>query len=178
MSVQIVFETHSVTEDNENGKATGWLPGRLSAVGRENAAALGERRRNDGLAAVFVSDLDRAVQTAEIAFLGSRIPILKDWRLRECDYGLLNGAPTEEVQGDRLSYLETPYPQGESWIGATDRVGRALTDLPSRWAEQRVLIIGHVATRWALERFLNGHDLHDLASKEFVWQEGWEFFLS
>jgi len=90
----------------------------------------------------------------------------------------LNGAPTEEVQGDRLSYLETPYPQGESWIGATDRVGRALTDLPSRWAEQRVLIIGHVATRWALERFLNGHDLHDLASKEFVWQEGWEFFLS
>jgi broad specificity phosphatase PhoE len=178
MGVQIVFETHSITEDNENGKATGWLPGRLSAIGKEHAAALGVRRRTDGLTAVFVSDLDRAVETVDIAFSGSDIPILKDWRLRECDYGLLNGAPTQEVQGDRLSHLETPYPRGESWIGATDRVGRALTDLPTRWAGQRVLIIGHVATRWALERFLEGRDLQDLASKDFIWQEGWEFFLS
>ena len=177
MGVEIVFETHSLTEDNENGNATGWLPGRLSAIGRENAAALGVRRRNEGLAAVFVSDLDRAVETASIAFSGSDIPILMDWRLRECDYGLLNGAPTQEVHGDRLAYLEMPYPQGESWTGATDRVGHALADLPTRWSGQRVLIIGHVATRWALERFLNGHDLRDLASKEFAWQEGWEFFL-
>jgi broad specificity phosphatase PhoE len=135
-------------------------------------------RNANGLAAVFVSDLDRAVETAHIAFWGSDIPILKDWRLRECDYGLLNGASTEKVQGNRLSYLETPYPQGESWSGATDRVRRVLTDLPTRWAGQRVLIIGHVATRWALERFLKGNDLQDLASKEFVWQEGWEYFLS
>jgi len=28
MTIQIVFETHSTTEDNENGIATGWLPGR------------------------------------------------------------------------------------------------------------------------------------------------------
>jgi broad specificity phosphatase PhoE len=178
MDVEIVFETHSTTEDNENGKATGWLPGRLSAVGRVNAAALGVRRQNDGLAAVFVSDLDRAVETAGIAFSGIDIPILKDWRLRECDYGLLNGAPTQKVQGDRLSYLDSPYPQGESWIEATDRVGRALTDLPTRWAGQRVLVIGHVATRWGLERFLKGQDIRDLASTEFVWQEGWEYVLS
>lgn len=37
----IVFETHSITEDNELGFATGWLPGRLSATGRELARDLG-----------------------------------------------------------------------------------------------------------------------------------------
>jgi len=31
VSVEIVFETHSISVDNERGIATGWLPGRLSA---------------------------------------------------------------------------------------------------------------------------------------------------
>jgi broad specificity phosphatase PhoE len=66
MAIQIVFETHSTTEDNEKGVATGWLPGRLSATGREQAAALGWRRRHDGLASVFTFDLGRAGDTVDI----------------------------------------------------------------------------------------------------------------
>lgn len=62
----LVFETHQISEDNEAGRATGWLPGRLAARGREEAAELGRRRRDDGLAAVFCSDLRRATETAEI----------------------------------------------------------------------------------------------------------------
>ncbi|MFS8580670.1 MAG: histidine phosphatase family protein, partial [Novibacillus thermophilus] len=68
-----------------------WLPGRLSERGRAVAVELGERRRDDGLAAVFTSDLDRAVETARIAFVGTDIPVFQDKRLRECDYGELNG---------------------------------------------------------------------------------------
>ena len=68
MSIEIVYETHALTEDNENGIATGWLPGRLSARGCENAADMGRRRRTDRIAAVFASDLRRAAQTAQIAF--------------------------------------------------------------------------------------------------------------
>jgi len=66
VSVQLVFETHSTTLDNERGLATGWLPGELSDEGRLQAAELGRRRRDDGLTAAFTSDLRRAVQTAEI----------------------------------------------------------------------------------------------------------------
>jgi 2,3-bisphosphoglycerate-dependent phosphoglycerate mutase len=65
--------------------ATGWLPGRLSARGRDNAAAMGQRRRRDGIAAVFSSDLRRSVETAEMAFSQNDIPILLDWRLRKRD---------------------------------------------------------------------------------------------
>ena len=32
--VQLIYETHSRTIDNERGIATGWLPGELSADGR------------------------------------------------------------------------------------------------------------------------------------------------
>jgi 2,3-bisphosphoglycerate-dependent phosphoglycerate mutase len=45
------------------------------------------RRCNDGIGAVFTSDLRRAAQTAEIAFGETDVPILYDWRLRECDFG-------------------------------------------------------------------------------------------
>ncbi|GAA2645603.1 hypothetical protein GCM10010399_94230 [Dactylosporangium fulvum] len=51
-----------MSEDNERGIATGWLHGRLCARGRVNAAELGRRRRDDGIAAVFASDLRRAAQ--------------------------------------------------------------------------------------------------------------------
>jgi broad specificity phosphatase PhoE len=46
--LEIVYETHSMTTDNEEGIATGWLPGRLSKAGRSHARALGERRRARG----------------------------------------------------------------------------------------------------------------------------------
>lgn len=178
MSIGIVFETHSTSEDNEKGTATGWLPGRLSAEGRERAAALGARRRHDGVDAVFASDLRRAVETAEIAFGDSNIPVLLDWRLRECDYGSLNGAERELVHGDRLAYLDTPYPHGESWREATCRVKQFLDDLPLRWDDKRIVVIGHVATRLALEHYLQRTPLETVLVAEFNWQPGWEYLLS
>lgn len=173
--INVVFETHSTSEDNEAGIATGWLPGRLSSAGQDQAAALGRRRRKDGIAVVFCSDLQRAVETARIAFDGTSVPILLDWRLRECDYGSLNGAPARQVHGDRPRRLREPYPGGESWLQATDRVGSFVSDLPGRWVGERVLVIGHVATRWGLDRFLDGRELDQLVGEDFSWQEGWEY---
>lgn len=177
MTIQIVYETHSLTEDNEHGIATGWLPGRLSERGRELAHELGQRRRDDGLAAVFSSDLGRAAQTASIAFGGSPLPVLLDWRLRECDYGERNGSPAGTLLARRGDHLDEPYPGGESWRQAVDRVGRFLGDLPLRWSGQRVLVIGHTATRWGLDHLIRGLPLEDLVAADFSWQEGWEYQL-
>ena len=173
----LVFETHCTTVDNEMGRATGWLPGALSGQGRMQARDLGGRRRDDGIAAVFSSDLDRAVETVSIAFEGSGIPVLHDWRLRECDYGELNGMPADEMHQGRLGHLDRPYPGGESWRQAVARVGRFLGDLPSRWDGQRVLLVGHVATRWGLDHFIDGMTLEDLIGQDFAWRPGWEYRL-
>ncbi|MGO9857170.1 MAG: histidine phosphatase family protein [Acidimicrobiales bacterium] len=177
MGIEIVYETHSTTEDNEQGRATGWLPGRLSEAGRNNAAALGQRRGGDGLAAIFVSDLQRAIETVKVAFAGSGIPVLMDWRLRECDYGELNGAAAPDVHRDRRTYLDLPYPGGESWRQAAERVSRFLSDLPLRWEGQRILVVGHAATRFGLEHLLSGEDLEEVITADFGWQEGWEYRL-
>ena len=177
MAIRIVYETHSISEDNERGLATGWLPGQLSERGRGLAAELGRRRRDDGLDAVFSSDLARAAETAAIAFSGSSVPVLLDWRLRECDYGERNGMPAAELHAHRREHLDEPYPGGESWRQAVGRIGRFLGDLPLRWTGRRVLIIGHVATRWGLEHVVGGVPLEDLIGADFAWQEGWEYVL-
>ena len=175
MGVDVVFETHSTSEDNERGRASGWAHSRLSATGRDQARQLGERRRSDNLAVVFSSDLRRAVETAEIALGDSAIPLLLDWRLRECDYGDHTQAPAKTHHATRCDHLYTPYPNGESWAQAVRRVGSFLDDLPIRWDGCRVLVIGHVATRWALDHLLNGHTLEHVCSAGFTWQEGWEY---
>ncbi|MGW5669783.1 histidine phosphatase family protein [Micromonospora sp. NPDC003776] len=178
MSIEVVFETHALSEDNERGLATGWLPGRLSAQGRENAAEMGRRRRHDGIAAVFCSDLRRSVETAEIAFGGTGIPILYDWRLRECDFGSRNGTPSVEVSRDLTDHVDRPYPDGESHRQAVGRVARSLAELPTRWAGRRVMVIGHIATQRGLEHVVNQATVEDLVALGFQWREhGWEYRL-
>lgn len=178
MSIEIVFETHALSEDNEHGIATGWLPGRLCERGRANAADLGRRRSDDGITAVFTSDLRRAAETAEIAFGGTELPILYDWRLRECDFGTRNGSPAAAVKADRLDFCDRPYPGGESHAQAIGRVARFLADLPTRWAGRRVMVIGHLATYRALERVTTGRTVQDLVADTFEWQaHGWEYRL-
>ena len=177
MSVEILYETHSISTDNEAGIATGWLPGRLSAEGRRLAGELGARRRDDGVAAVFVSDLARAAEPAELAFGGSGIPVFTDPRLRECDYGELNGAPVERLANERARHIDEPYPGGQSYRQVVAGMRGFLRELVGGWDGSRVVLIGHSATRWALECLLADGALEDLVDAPFEWQEGWTYSL-
>lgn len=173
--VELVFETHSLTVDNERGIATGWLGGALSDRGRSLAAELGARRRDDAIDAVLCSDLARAVETARIAFGESDVPIVLDWRLREIDYGELNGAPVGTIDHERRRRVDTAFPGGESYRGAVARVGEVLDDVRTGRRGRRILVIGHTATRWGLDHLLDGRPLEELVSEPFGWREGWEY---
>ena len=176
MSVSIVYETHAISTDNEAGIATGWLPGRLSERGRAAARELGQRRRDDDLSVIYVSDLERALETVRIAFVGSAIPVRVDERLRECNYGELNGMPRATLMRERVSHVAVPWPAGESYEDVVGRTRALLADIHSEWDGQRVLLVGHSANRWALEHILEGRDLAQLVGDlDFQWQPGWEF---
>lgn len=175
MSVELVYETHSISVDNERGIATGWLDGELSERGRELARQLGDRRRAEA-DAVYSSDLGRAVETARIAF-GETAPIQLDERLRECDYGELNGHPVAEIDAERLLRIATPFPGGQSYLDVVERTRTFLEDLRVRHDGQRVIAISHSANRWALQHLLEGTPLAELVGARFDWQEGWLFTL-
>jgi broad specificity phosphatase PhoE len=177
MGMEIVYETHSMTTDNEAGIATGWLPGKLSESGREQARKLGERRRDDNIASVFVSDLGRAMETAAIAFARSDIPIHQDARLRECDYGTLNGTSVERLALERSQHIDEPFPDGQSYTDVVTQTEDFLRELVDLWEGQRVLLIAHSANKWALDYLLKGVALEELVDAPFDWQEGWIYSL-
>ncbi|WP_163504997.1 histidine phosphatase family protein [Fodinicola acaciae] len=178
MTLTLTYETHSITEDNENGIATGWLPGRLSARGRLLAAELGVRRRTDDLAAVFTSDLARAVETARLAFAGRDIAIHQDERLRECDYGDLNGCSVADLAAVRRQHIDTPFAGGQSYQDVVAATASFVEECSQKWDGRHILVIAHSANRWALQVLLAGARLADLVDAPFQWQEGWTYEIS
>jgi broad specificity phosphatase PhoE len=175
VGLEIVYETHSITVDNERGIATGWLPGELSARGRELAIEAGRRRIDDPLSAIYVSDLRRAVETVRLAFPKPRVPVHLDARLRECNYGELNGAPVAALDRERLDHVAVPWPDGESYEEVVVRTRSLLDDLRARHDGERVLLVAHSANRWALQHLLLGTPLREAIAAPFAWQPGWEF---
>jgi broad specificity phosphatase PhoE len=178
MTTEIVFETHAISTDNEAGIATGWLDGQLSEEGRRLAHRLGTRRRGERIDAVYTSDLARAVETAELAFGASGIPVRHDARLRECNYGALNGGPAADVERERANRIDVPFPGGESYRQTVERMRSFLADIAIGHPSGRIVVIGHSATRWALEHLLEGAPLEVLVRAPFEWQEGWLYELT
>jgi broad specificity phosphatase PhoE len=175
MAVELLYETHATSTDNEAGIATGWLPGELSETGRRQARELGQRRRDTALSVVFTSDLRRAVDTARLAFEGTGLLHLQDPRLRECDYGELNGAPVTQVRAQRRRHVDEPFPGGESYQQVIDRTADFLADLVRDWDGRQVLVIAHSANLWALEVLIHGRRLTEFLDAPFAWEPGWRF---
>jgi broad specificity phosphatase PhoE len=175
--MEIVFETHSLTVDNELGVATGWQGGELSSEGRRLAAELGERYRDSPPSAVFTSDLKRAVETAEIAFGATTIPIHVDRRLRECDYGEMTGMSVDRHAAERPHRVGTPFPGAESYLHVVERVRGFLTDVAQNSHHRSVVVIGHTATKWAFDYLILGVPLESSLAGPFEWRPGWRYTL-
>jgi broad specificity phosphatase PhoE len=171
----LIFETHATTADNEAGLASGWFDVVLSAVGEQQAAMLGARRRDDALAVVFCSDLKRSFRTAEIAFVDRSLPIVRDARLRECNFGDLTRRPVSEIEPQRLRHLVEPFPHGESYRQVVERVSGWLGEVRRQFDGRTVLVIGHRATFFAFEHLLKGVTLREAVESPWIWQPGWTY---
>jgi len=169
MSGELVFITHSTSTDNEAGIASGSRDVPLSELGRRQAAEVGERFRG-AIDVVYCSDLRRAIETAEIAFG----PLFRvDSRLREQDYGDRTGAPSAEVEIERVDTTDRPFPGGESLSDVASRVAAFVDELD----EGRVLVIAHRGVKIALDHVLGGMTLAEAVRAPYAWQPGWPYEL-
>ena len=108
MAVKIIYFVHGTTTDNINHKSTGWLHGKLSEKGIEQSIRLREQIDLNEIDLVISSDLKRAIDSAKYTFKDSKV-ILHDKRIRECNYGDLNGKDTTlalEVITKNISWKE------------------------------------------------------------------------
>ncbi len=175
--VTLIFEPHATTIDNENEVASGHYDVDLSAHGMQQALDMGVRYKNTAFDAVFTSDLKRASRTAEIAFQGRDVPLIKDPRLRECDYGGWTRRSKSEVEAERVHRIQVPFPQGESYAQTTERMKQFLQDLLAHYDGKKVLIIGHRATHYALDHVIRRIPLEQALAAHWHWQPGWTYAL-
>ena len=180
MGTALTYVTHSISTDNEAAIATGWLPGELSTEGRRLAVEQRVRFADADFEVVYTSDLRRAVQTAELGF-AHHFPVVSDARLRECDYGALNGAPVEVVRAERESHLDVPFPDGESYRDVERRIASFVADVRVRHPNGRVGIVSHHAPHLALCVVVLGRTWEQAFAEDWQrtgdWQPSWEFEL-
>jgi broad specificity phosphatase PhoE len=174
MAVIITYEVHGLTTDNEKYICSGFFDIELSETGIKQAKEMGKRHQNDEFTTIFCSNLQRSYKTAEIAF-GDRFPIIKDRRLRELDYGDFTRHCADEVESERFNRISNPFPNGESYKQAIRRVGEFLDELLQKYADQKVLVIGHGATRAGLEYWINDKTVKEAIILAKDWQPGWKY---
>jgi len=167
----LFYSPHMTSIDNETGNASGHADVPLSPAGRQRAQELGRHYATEELDAIFSSDLQRAAETARIAFAGRALPLVLDARLREYDYGDLTQHRVAQVEEEFARRITTPFPRGESLLMVVQRVGAFLRDAFDAYDGKAIVIIGHRATRYGVEYWCGNASLEDMVQNPWEWRE-------
>ena len=176
MSVKIIYFVHGTTTDNIEHKSTGWLPGELSAKGREQSIKLKEQINLNEIDLVISSDLKRAIDSAENIFKDSK-EILHDKRIRECNYGDLNGKDSSLVKYEE--HIDIKFPNGESLKEVEERVRSFCNYLLENYDGKTVALVAHKAPQLALEVITKNISWEEAIDKDWrktkSWKPGWKY---
>lgn len=181
MSVNITYFVHGTTTDNEKGISSGWFDVELSEKGIQQSIDLKEQTKDKKFDLVFTSDLQRAVRSAELAW-GGMYPIIRDARLRECNYGDLNAAPSAIVEPmQEEECITSRFPNGESYEDVKGRVADFLEFLKKNYDGKSVAIVGHKAPQLSLDVLIKGKTWKQALAEDWrktkSWQPGWSYVL-
>ncbi len=177
MTVQITYFVHGTTQDNIDHLASGHNDIVLSARGIEEAKKLGTLVK-EYFDVVITSDLQRAIDTARLAF-SNKFPLLQDKRLRECDYGILT---QKHKDWDISEYIIKKYPRGESYKDVEKRMNEFIAFLKERFNGKHIAIVAHQGPQLALE-VLTKHKTWEQAIAEDwrntkEWRPGWKYVIT
>ena len=142
---------HGETDWNKAGRYQGRTNIDLNAEGREQARLLGERFRFLPLDALYVSPLNRAVETANEVARTTGITPVTDEHFIEINFGEWEGHTIEELSEKFGSAytdffrdpFDHPVPGEGSFQNAMDRAIEGFNILAERHKGQNVAIISH-----------------------------------
>ena len=176
--IKIIYFVHGTTMDNLNEKSTGWLDGELSPLGIEQSINLKNLINLSEIDLVISSDLKRAVDSANYTFKGIK-EIIYDERLRECNYGDLNGSDSELVIDE--DHINKPFPNGESLKDVEKRIRDFCNYLLEKYDGKTIAIVAHKAPQLAFEVITKNITWEEALEKNWrktkSWQPGWEYII-
>ncbi len=162
---------HGETQWNTELRVMGQLDIPLNERGRAQARRTAELLAHENFAAIYSSDLSRAVETAQIIAAPHRLDVITLPKLREAHYGLWEGLTRQEVL-ERFPHeykMRRTDPEnfrpsgGESRKELYQRASHIFSELVARHPHQKILIVSHGGTIRAILRYVlelgpgNGH---------------------
>ena len=182
MTIKITYFVHGTTLDNEDNISSGWKDVELSELGIQQSEELKEKTKDKKFDVVFCSDLQRAIHSTQIAW-GGYFKIIQDARLRECNYGKLNGASSSIVEPmQEQECITNKFPGGESYEEVKTRVLDFLNFLKENYDGKQIAIVAHKAPQLALDVLLKEMTWEQALAEDWrktkAWQPGWEYILN
>lgn len=177
MKIKVIYFVHGTTFDNAEGKCSGWRQAQLTEIGKKRAIELGKIRKNTYFDIIFTSDLERAIESAKLAF--PNIKRIQDKRLRECNYGELEGKDKKVVVYEE--HIEEPFPNGESLKDVEKRIKSFIEYLQKNYRGKTIGIVAHRATQLAFEVVTKNISWEEANKNDWrktkSWQPGWEYII-
>ncbi|HEX6212032.1 MAG TPA: histidine phosphatase family protein [Methylomirabilota bacterium] len=154
MTTRLLLVRHGATTLSAEDRFAGATDVPLSDEGRAQAARLGERLRDDEIAAVYCSPMRRTLETAAIVAEPHGLPPVTRPGLREIDHGHWEGLTRQEVEarfGDAYARWEadpfTVAPDGgECGLDVMARALPVVRAIVEGHPGQNVLVVSHKAT--------------------------------
>ncbi len=175
MKTKIIYFVHGTTYDNASKKCSGWKQVELNELGKEQAKNLGEINSNITFDVIFTSDLIRAIDSANIAF--PNVKKIQDKRLRECNYGDLDGQDKHLIVYE--DHVDSPFPNGESLKDVEYRINDFIEYLKKEYTGKTIGIVAHRAPQLALDVILKGMTWEEANKNDWrktgAWQPGWDY---
>lgn len=151
-ATRLCLVRHGETAWNAERRIQGQLDVPLSAVGRAQARATARSLAGEAFAAIYSSDLARAVHTAEAAAQMLGLPVRRRAALRERHYGVLQALTYAEF-GQRHPEAHARFLAreeafalpggGESLRRFADRVNRCVDEIVAAHPGGQVLVVTH-----------------------------------
>ncbi|MGM9804134.1 MAG: histidine phosphatase family protein [Muribaculaceae bacterium] len=145
MTIYIV--RHGQTQENMQRMLQGHLPGVLTDLGRSQIAqaALTLAAEPVNFSCIVSSDLQRAIDSAQIIANQLNLPIITTPQLRERDWGNYTGMPLTEALCKYKKRGKWVLPDGsaESEEDIFNRAKSALQQLKEQYAGQTIIVVTH-----------------------------------
>jgi len=148
---RVIFIRPGETDWNKKVRWQGWVASPLNEHGRRQVERLANYIRHINLKALYISDLRRAQQTAEILTRKLGFQPVLDERLRERNIGQWQGLTIDEIRAwypDEYHQLRSDVenyrvPGGESRADVRKRIVKAFKDILKQDKGETVGVISH-----------------------------------
>ena len=151
---RILLIRHGQSQGNAEQRFGGHSPTPLSELGHAQAEATARALRDEGVDAIYSSDLLRAVQTAEPLARETGLEVVRTEAFRERSVGRMEGLTFEEAArrfpGEYAALLRRDFEHvltgGESYRQLLDRAARELDAAVGRHRGSTVAVFSHTGT--------------------------------